>query len=163
MVAVGLSEEEAFMLEIERISFWRKTGVDLVNATNGGEGASGMRHTDEAKERLSVLNKGRPAAFKGRQHTEETKSILSAKAKLRGPPRLTPEVVEKIAQSHRGRKRSIETCLKISEAKRGKPGWAKGRPSKLKGRVLSEATRMKMSEAKRSYWAKIREGAENDL
>jgi hypothetical protein len=193
MVATGLSEKEAFVLEIERIAFWRSAGVDLVNLTNGGEGASGYKPTAKMREYLSLVNtgkkrseetkrklsearkkwdfseetkkkisntlRGRPAHFKGRHHTEEAKAILSAKAKLRGPPKLTPETIEKIAQSHRGRKRSAETCAKISAAKAGKPNWAKGKPSKLKGRVLSEETRLKMSEAKRSYWAKIREGA----
>lgn len=159
MVATGLCEKEAFALEVERISFWRSAGVDLVNVTNGGEGTSGMRHTDDVKRHLSAMNKGKPAVFKGRHHTEEAKAILSAKAKLRGPPKLTPETIEKIAQSHRGRKRSVETCAKISAAKAGKPNWAKGKPSKLKGRVLSEETRLKMSEAKKFYWAKIREGA----
>jgi len=156
MVATGLCEKKAFSLEIERIAFWREIGADLVNVTNGGEGTSGMRHTDEVKKHLSAMNKGKPAVFKGRHHTEEAKAILSAKAKLRGPPKLTPETIEKIAQSHRGRKRSAETCAKISAAKAGKPNWAKGKPSKLKGRVLSEETRLKMSEAKRFYWAKIR-------
>lgn len=157
MVAVGLFEKEAFALEIERIQFWREAGVDLVNVTNGGEGTSGMRHSDEVKKRISALNKGKSAAFKGRKHTEETKAVLSAKAKLRGPSKLTAEVIEKIAQSHRGRKRSYETCLKISEAKKGKPNWAKGKPSKLKGTKRSPEVRQKMAEAKRKYWQERRE------
>jgi hypothetical protein len=156
MVATGLTEEQAFSLEVERIAFWRALGVDLTNLTNGGEGSSGHVVSQELRSHLSNLNKGKPAAFKGRKHTEEAKAILSAKAKLRGPPKLTPETIEKIAQSHRGRKRSAETCAKISAAKAGKPNWAKGKPSKLKGRVLPEETRLKMSEAKRFYWAKIR-------
>lgn len=41
MVATGLTEEEAFSLEVERIAFWRETGADLANRTNGGEGTSG--------------------------------------------------------------------------------------------------------------------------
>ena len=157
MVATGLSEKEAFFLERDRIKFWRDAGVDLVNLTDGGEGISGYRMTEEAKQHLSKMNKGKPAAFKGRQHTEEAKAILSAKAKLRGPPKLTPETIEKIAQSHRGRKRSLETCLKISEAKKGKPNWAKGKPSKLKETKRSPEVRQKMVEAKRKYWQERRE------
>jgi hypothetical protein len=156
MVATGLTEEEAFNLEKVRIKFWRETGVDLVNITNGGEGTSGMRHTDEVKERLSAMNKGKPAAFKGRKHTEETRAILSAKAKLRGFPKLTKEAQEKASAWHRGRKRPLETCAKISASKKGKPGWAKGKPSKLKGRVLSSETKEKMTAAKKLYWAQKR-------
>ena len=42
MVATGLTEDEAFALEVERIAFWREVGVDLANLTNGGEGTSGL-------------------------------------------------------------------------------------------------------------------------
>ena len=157
MVATGLTEEEAFNLEVERISFWREAGADLTNLTNGGEGSSGHVVSQELRSHLSNLNKGKPAAFKGRKHTEEAKAILSAKAKLRGPPKLTPETIEKIAQSHRGRKRSAETCAKISAAKVGKPNWAKGKPSKSKGMKRSPEVRQKMADAKRKYWQDRRE------
>lgn len=42
MVATGLTEDEAFALEVERIAFWRAAGADLANKTNGGEGTSGL-------------------------------------------------------------------------------------------------------------------------
>ena len=42
MVATGLTEDEAFSLEIERISFWRERGVDLANISSGGDGLSGV-------------------------------------------------------------------------------------------------------------------------
>jgi hypothetical protein len=41
MVATGLTEDEAFSLEVERIAFWREAGADLANRTDGGEGTSG--------------------------------------------------------------------------------------------------------------------------
>lgn len=41
MVATGLTEDEAFSLEIERIAFWRGLGVDLANISSGGDGPSG--------------------------------------------------------------------------------------------------------------------------
>jgi len=42
MVHSGLTEDEAFAKEVERIAFWRGLGVSLVNRTNGGEGPSGL-------------------------------------------------------------------------------------------------------------------------
>lgn len=42
IVASGLTEQEAFALEIERIKFWRNSGADLANITNGGDGLSGI-------------------------------------------------------------------------------------------------------------------------
>lgn len=49
MVATGLTEDEAFLLEIERIAFWRSVGVDLANLTNGGEGTSGFPSHNKCK------------------------------------------------------------------------------------------------------------------
>jgi len=42
IVMSGLTENEAFCLEVERIAFWRSVGVDLTNMTSGGEGTSGL-------------------------------------------------------------------------------------------------------------------------
>lgn len=185
-VAVGIGEQEAFSIEKDRIKFWRETGIDLANVTDGGEGNSGTIRSEELRRRISEANKGkkrseetkrklrearkrwtikeetklkisqalkgRPAAFKGRKHTPETLKILSEKAKIRGAPKLSPEVIEKIATWHRGKKRSDETRTRISAAKKGKPSPTKGKPSKLRGRVLSNDTKEKMSAAKKEYW-----------
>ena len=63
MVRTGLSEDEAFTLEIERIAFWRNAGVDLANITNGGRGIA--RETREAH--IAKVTDRRRAPF-----TEET-------------------------------------------------------------------------------------------
>jgi hypothetical protein len=42
IVASGLSENEAFNLEMRRIAFWRDQGVDLANISSGGDGPSGV-------------------------------------------------------------------------------------------------------------------------
>lgn len=50
----SLSEDEAFELEVQTILEMRHCYEDTIcNITNGGEGASGYKHTDEAKERFS--------------------------------------------------------------------------------------------------------------
>jgi len=41
IVASGLSEDDAFILEVSRINFWKNDGANLANMTNGGEGTSG--------------------------------------------------------------------------------------------------------------------------
>jgi hypothetical protein len=43
MVEGGMTEEAAFVLEKERIAFWRSVGIALVNKTDGGEGPSGWK------------------------------------------------------------------------------------------------------------------------
>lgn len=156
MVAVGLSEQDAFQLEKERIAFWRSSGADLTNLTNGGEGISGFRHSDETRKKLSEMNKGMPAAFKGRKHSDETKFVLSEIAKKRGGPKLTKEQQEKAAEWHRGRKRSPETCAKISAKARGRQSPNKGKPSPLKGIKRSAEFCAKQSEAAKLRWQKRR-------
>jgi hypothetical protein len=157
IVASCLSEPEAFELERERIAFWRSSGVDLTNLTNGGEGISGFRHSEETRKKLSHLNKGVPSPLRGKPISEETKKKLSEIGKKRGAPKLTKEQQEKVSGWHRGRKRSLETCQKISQAKKGKSSTTKGRPSPLKGRSLSLETRKLMSEKTTERWAKTRE------
>lgn len=88
IVRTGLSEEEAFALEVERIAFWNSVGVDLTNMTNGGEGASGYVYSEERKASVSQR-------FKGKKQT--------------------PEWIEKRAAKHRGRKMSAEEKKKREE------------------------------------------------
>lgn len=191
IVAAGLSEQEAFDLECERIAFWRNTGVDLTNMTPGGEGNAGTERSPETRLKLSLANKGKkrseetrklmsavfkgrvvsaetrkklaernrgaPSPFKGRKHTEETKKTLSEIAKKRGAPKLTKEQQEKVADWHRGRKRSSETCKRISEAKKGKPSYSRGIPSPLRGTKRSPEICKVISEKAKERWAKRRE------
>lgn len=112
LVCGTLDEKEAFALEIERIAFWRAAGVNLVNKTNGGEGASGNVPSAQMREKISKFWKGRPnLKLRGRKHSIETR--------------------QKISSSNKGRKVSEETRIKISVAQKGKP-----RPE-LIGRKLS--------------------------
>jgi hypothetical protein len=81
IVASGLSEGDAFYLEMQRIKFWQESGIDLANLTKGGEGPSGFKHSDETKKLWSSQRKGRPVseegkikrslALKGRPKTKE--------------------------------------------------------------------------------------------
>jgi ribosomal protein S16 len=76
MVATGLAEGDAFALEIERIVFWRASGADLTNMTNGGEGTSGYHHSVEVRQKMSISqNKRLPRP----PHSNETKKKISLK------------------------------------------------------------------------------------
>ena len=67
--------------------------------------------------------------------------------------------VEKVAECHRGKKRSEETKKNISESKKGKPSSRKGKhlseehkkniSESSKGKKMSEEAKKKMSEAKK--------------
>lgn len=50
------SEAEAFLRESLAIKALRITGVKLCNMTDGGEGASGLKHPPRSKEFLKVLS-----------------------------------------------------------------------------------------------------------
>lgn len=52
-VQEGMSEGDAFLLEMWLIAKFRHDGLDLVNMSDGGEGPSGYTHTDETKLKLS--------------------------------------------------------------------------------------------------------------
>lgn len=52
-VQEGMSEGDAFLLEMWLIAKLRHEGVNLSNLTDGGDGVSGYRHTDETKGKLS--------------------------------------------------------------------------------------------------------------
>lgn len=87
LVEQNLTELCAFMLERYYIRwFGRKdngTGI-LRNRTDGGEGSSGIIHSQETRNKISNTLKGRPSKFKGIPRTEETKQKMSAA--LKGNP-----------------------------------------------------------------------------
>ena len=50
------TEQEAFDHEILLISCFKDMGYELANHTDGGEGPSGMQHTDEAKLKIGIAS-----------------------------------------------------------------------------------------------------------
>lgn len=116
----NLTEEEAFKHEKYMIAvFGRKdlgTGI-LRNKTDGGEGSSGLIHTEETKTKISEVHKGRT-------HSEETK--------------------KKMSEAHKGRVFTEEHRKKLSEARKGK---YVGEKHPLYSKSRSEETRRKLSEA----------------
>lgn len=104
VVMQNLSEEEALSLERETIKNLRNLGLKLCNFTEGGDGVSGLKHSEESKQRMSEAKRGKPNIA------------------LKGKPK-TPEHIERIASQKRGKSTgpfTEERCNKISETKKGK-------------------------------------------
>jgi hypothetical protein len=103
----GLDEELAFLCEKELIDQYRRLGYNLVNYTDGGEGWSGRKHTDESKLKMSIAAKQRTNRPKGHHLTDDHKAKLSA-AKIGKPApqkgkRLTDDHKRKLSESHKGK------------------------------------------------------------
>ena len=112
LIANGLEEDLAFLVEQEAIDVYRRRGIVLTNMTDGGEGASGYRHTAKHKAKLRGNTFGAASwglTFKGKNHSAEQKEIWSAKR----------AGVDN--GGWKGKKRTEENRAKIRAAKIGVP------------------------------------------
>lgn len=134
-VAINLSEQEAFDLEIEMIKVYKEDGHKLCNMTEGGEGCSGHTHTAEARQKISKAGKGRVTSKETRHKMSEvskgTKSHMYGK-------HLPIETRQKISEANMGTKNHMygkthtpEAKKKLSEALIGKLAGEKNPAAKL--------------------------------
>jgi hypothetical protein len=112
IIADDISLEEAKEMEKFLIS---SIGVkNLCNQTLGGEGAFGLKHTEETKRKISKANKGRVIS-------PETKAKISEK--LKGHPNYnlshTDEAKAKMSVAFKGKKRSEYFCEQVRKSKIG--------------------------------------------
>jgi len=125
----NLEENEALELEMFYINmFGRKdicTGV-LYNRTNGGDGASGLQHSDKYKERLRQQALGNSGNFGGGDNprlgvtlSEETKAKMSKAAKGRKPPQsaIDASSLEWIVTSPEGDEYKVKSLRGFCEGK----------------------------------------------
>jgi len=136
MIAEGVDEELAFLIEESRIDQLRRLGVNLCNMTDGGEGKSGCFPSQETRQKLSAWCQGEKHPLFGAHRSEETKQKLRI---ANTGKKASDETKRKMSEAHkgntnmRGKKASDETRAKLSAVHLGKP--------------KSEATKKKMSEA----------------
>ena len=164
----NLTESQAFRLENKMIKYYVHTlgyGIDiegyddydhklphLTNCTWGGEGTSGMHHTEEAKQNISEKNKGR-------KHSEEELQKMSESNKGKKNPMYgknpyankteeeMEEIKQKMSESHKGIQFSEEHKQNISESHKGIIPWNKGKE-------MSEEYKQKMKGENNGMWGK---------
>lgn len=115
------SEQHSFELEVKIIAALRNGGVRLTNATDGGEGASGYKHLEETRAKISDAKKGHivpnetrakiSKINKGRILSDETKAKRSGKI-------MSDETRAKISASSTGKIVSDESRAKMSIAQK---------------------------------------------
>lgn len=151
---ITCSNDKAFIYNeeirlIKELNTFNDDNPEGANFTRGGEiGPRGMRHSPEAKRKMSLAHKGVPLS-------EEQRAAISRAHK--GKPK-SPEQRKKMGDAQRGRKvnRTLEHQTKLNTSQIGKhtSPETKAKISQsasraLKGRKLSPETRAKIGEASR--------------
>lgn len=137
IIISDIDEDLALLAEVELIDKYRRLGFLLTNATIGGEGVVGLKHSADAKRRMSEAKKGKTSPRKGVKLSPEACAKISAVQKGVPKPKRSPEHQEKINAVNRGSKRNEESRLKMSLAKKGKPKGPLSEATKAKLRYLA--------------------------
>jgi hypothetical protein len=125
----GLDEASAFEIERALIAaIGRDPNGPLSNMTDGGEGFSGGRISEEGRRRISEASKRQVVSPETREKIRLSKL---------GKPVHSPEARLKIGTAHKGRKHSEESSEKKRRA--------------MKGRIITEDHRRKISEANKGH------------
>jgi hypothetical protein len=161
------SESQAFEGEIQAISYYRAIGCNLTNATLGGDGATGFRHSEATKSEVSKRSKGNTwgRLGKGTRRSEETKLRMSS-AQLGHP--VSDETRLKMSRAARNRQRTDAEKQQLVNAA---TEWRKSNPARIikdetrrkmsiaaKNKSVSDVTRKKLSEAAKRQW-QLKRGA----
>ena len=129
-----LTIDEACEKEVELIKKYGRRDLgkgSLVNLTDGGEGPTGHKHSEETKMKIGEASKKR-IYKKGYKHSEEAKKKIAEanrnrseetrqKLKTRLGTTLSEELKKKISKSNTGLKRTEEQKKRISAA--SKEAW----------------------------------------
>ena len=111
--------------------------------------ATGRKYSSETKEKLSSMRRGKLNSFYGKHHTEETKKLLSDKAKKRDP---SSRNISGFAFSRGTQCYTEDTYRKLSESHRGeKSGTAKLKEDDVVNILKMVRNKIPYSEIKSKY------------
>ena len=127
----NLTESQAFRLEKYMIEYYVSTlgyGIDidgyrdysnnkyLTNCTWGGEGVSGIQHSEESRRKMSESKKGIKLS---EEHKLKLSESHKGKISCNKGKKLSEEHKKKLGEAHKGIKLSEEHKLKLSESHKG--------------------------------------------
>jgi hypothetical protein len=147
IIADNLCEDMSLELEVFVISEYKTLGVKLVNMTDGGEGVSGLKDTEETKRKKSIRATGRKMSVESIQKSREKNKgrVSSRKGVI-----LTEEQKTKISIANTGKSPSMEARQKMSQVSKGKKKSDEHRKNmKLAKQNISQETINKMRESAR--------------
>lgn len=159
-----LSWKEACQIEVYLIAYYGRvcdSNGPLINKTIGGDGASGVKISEETRAKLKKrrpwnrgLSYSRTSPQKRKPpYTEDHKQKI--RDKVTGLKR-SKDFSEMIGNLHRGKSVSAETRLKLRDANLGKK-ISPETLEKYKNRFFSDEHRARLSEKSKARWAKIKE------
>lgn len=145
ILAPWRTEREAFDHEVFLISCFRSMGAPIVNMTDGGDGMSGHRHTEETKERmrLAAIGKKRSAATRermrqlsmGRSVTEGARAKIGEFHSRRARPKseydnqratnAKPETKDRRSKAMKAMLANPVVKAKMLLSRRSSPDWAR--------------------------------------
>ena len=145
--------------EQEFIAAYETTTVEKgYNLSTGGFPASGIKMSEETRQKMSESHLGEKHHLFGKHLSEETRKKIGEKHKGK---QITEEHRKKISEKVSGekhplfgKKHSEESKQKMSEAQAGEK-------SHMWGKTVSEETKRKMAEARRKYWENKRSNGHN--
>ena len=140
----NLTEEEAFKHEIYMIDvFGRKdlgTGI-LYNMTNGGEGRSGLIHSEETKRKISEKNRGKKRTEEQKQKLREAQKNQSEETRRKKAHKnnnfakgnkIDREIVDRLTD-HKRKSKWWNNRIEQKFCRECPFGWISGRLSLTKG------------------------------
>lgn len=165
IIEQNLSEQQSLEREIFWIKTYKDRGCKLTNATEGGDGVSGHKHSPEARIKMGAANKGRKrskeevanvvAAITGKRRTDEQKANISASLKGK---KLSAEHIAKLSSSHIGLKHTAEHVANRATSNTGKKRTKEQKEKMAKGRNGKQANKIRCHETGIVYKS-VREAA----